>query len=126
MSYHDPTPCTVTFAHVVDVIQLPIRANELVRVSTRLEVLHGPNLTVKQVGGHLIVFTPGTVCGCRSCDEQQRTAISALTGDVLISTHPRMIVCPACGNKRCPHAWHHDHECTWSNEPGQVPHINQV
>jgi hypothetical protein len=31
----------------------------------------------------------------------------------------RMVLCPTCGNKRCPHASHHDHECGNSNEPGQ-------
>jgi hypothetical protein len=30
-----------------------------------------------------------------------------------------MIVCPTCGNKRCPHASDHRYECTQSNEPGQ-------
>lgn len=30
-----------------------------------------------------------------------------------------MILCPKCGNKRCPHASDHDLECTGSNEPGQ-------
>ena len=30
-----------------------------------------------------------------------------------------MIVCDKCGNKRCPHATDHRHECTGSNEPGQ-------
>lgn len=30
-----------------------------------------------------------------------------------------MIVCPTCGNKRCPHATSHEHACTGSNEPGQ-------
>jgi len=30
-----------------------------------------------------------------------------------------MIVCEHCGNKRCPHATHHEHPCTGSNEPGQ-------
>lgn len=29
------------------------------------------------------------------------------------------IVCPECGNKRCPHATDHSLECTNSNEPGQ-------
>ena len=29
------------------------------------------------------------------------------------------IVCPECGNKRCPKATHHDHECSGSNEVGQ-------
>ncbi len=31
----------------------------------------------------------------------------------------RMIVCPTCGNKRCPKASDHDLICTGSNEPGQ-------
>lgn len=30
-----------------------------------------------------------------------------------------MIVCPECGNKRCPKASHHANACTHSNEPGQ-------
>ena len=41
------------------------------------------------------------------------------------SDHPfdprmmRMFLCETCGNKRCPHAAHHDNACTGSNEPGQ-------
>ena len=31
----------------------------------------------------------------------------------------RFIVCPDCGNKRCPHANDHRNACTGSNEPGQ-------
>ena len=31
----------------------------------------------------------------------------------------RMIVCPTCGNKRCPKASDHELECTGSNEVGQ-------
>jgi Zn finger protein HypA/HybF involved in hydrogenase expression len=32
----------------------------------------------------------------------------------------RMILCPECGNKRCPKASDHELECTGSNEPGQT------
>lgn len=32
---------------------------------------------------------------------------------------PRFIVCPLCGNKRCPKATDHELACTNSNEPGQ-------
>lgn len=32
----------------------------------------------------------------------------------------RFVVCPECGNKRCPHANDHNNSCTGSNEPGQV------
>jgi ribosomal protein L32 len=34
-----------------------------------------------------------------------------------VMTH--MIVCPICGNKRCPHSTDHNLACTNSNEPGQ-------
>lgn len=30
-----------------------------------------------------------------------------------------MVLCPECGNKRCPKASDHALECTGSNEPGQ-------
>ncbi|HFT8208091.1 TPA: DUF551 domain-containing protein [Citrobacter freundii] len=32
----------------------------------------------------------------------------------------RFVVCPDCGNKRCPHANDHRNACTGSNEPGQI------
>jgi len=32
----------------------------------------------------------------------------------------QMIVCPECGNKRCPHASDHRFACTKSNQPGQA------
>ncbi|WP_175472476.1 MULTISPECIES: hypothetical protein [unclassified Duganella] len=31
----------------------------------------------------------------------------------------RMVLCPTCGNKRCPRATDHRRACTGSNEPGQ-------
>lgn len=31
----------------------------------------------------------------------------------------RFVVCPDCGNKRCPKANNHENECTNSNEVGQ-------
>jgi hypothetical protein len=34
-------------------------------------------------------------------------------------TFQRMILCPDCGNKRCPKASNHRHQCTESNEPNQ-------
>jgi hypothetical protein len=35
----------------------------------------------------------------------------------------RMVLCPQCGNKRCPRATDHTLECTHSNEAGQVGSI---
>ncbi|MEG5691985.1 hypothetical protein [Enterobacter kobei] len=45
-------------------------------------------------------------CWCRTC---RPVKISDM----------RFVVCPECGNKRCPHANDHRHACTGSNEPGQ-------
>lgn len=40
-----------------------------------------------------------------------------------VRMHPpedmRMVLCPDCGNKRCPKANDHRNACTGSNEPGQ-------
>lgn len=51
-------------------------------------------------------MTNDAKCGCYACSDWQRQATT-------------MIVCEKCGNKRCPHATDHRHECTNSNEPGQ-------
>jgi hypothetical protein len=37
----------------------------------------------------------------------------------LLVTSLRMVVCPKCGNKRCPKASDHELECTASNDAGQ-------
>lgn len=49
-------------------------------------------------------------CGCWRC-------IDARGGMTIFNSW--MVLCPVCGNKRCPHANDHDNECTGSNEPGQ-------
>ncbi|HAS1412915.1 TPA: hypothetical protein I4D28_05385 [Enterobacter hormaechei] len=45
-------------------------------------------------------------CWCRTC---RPVTVSDM----------RFVVCPDCGNKRCPHANDHRNACTGSNEPGQ-------
>ncbi len=45
-------------------------------------------------------------CWCRAC--------RPITLDDM-----RMVLCPECGNKRCPKANDHRNACTGSNEPGQ-------
>lgn len=47
-------------------------------------------------------------CGCHRCIRER--------GEVAM----HMIVCPQCGNKRCPRASDHELACTNSNEPGQT------
>lgn len=45
-------------------------------------------------------------CSCRTCRP-------------VTMTDMRFVVCPDCGNKRCPHANDHRNACSGSNEPGQ-------
>jgi hypothetical protein len=56
-------------------------------------------------------------CYCHRCiEEKQIKARNA--GQFLLNTM-MMILCPKCGNKRCPHASDHNLVCTGSNKPGQ-------
>lgn len=48
-------------------------------------------------------------CGCHACRNSRHESVIMRP----------MILCPTCGNKRCPKASDHRHECTGSNEPGQ-------
>ena len=48
----------------------------------------------------------GPVCWCYTCADAYKRMTT-------------FIVCPTCGNKRCPHATDHNLQCTNSNEPGQ-------
>jgi len=59
---------------------------------------------------------------CITCDDQ-RAKIQTESGDHLSAMMRRMIVCPECGNKRCPKATHHDNPCSGSNDSGQVGSI---
>lgn len=52
---------------------------------------------------------PENRCGCHKCNPQAQV----------------MIVCPECGNKRCPKASDHELGCTGSNEPGQEGSVYQ-
>ena len=56
----------------------------------------------------------GLPCGCYKCLEQQMDPRALLP-----RTMNTFIVCPDCGNKRCPKATDHTLVCTDSNEPGQ-------
>ncbi len=68
----------------------------------------------KKITGAIQSKTPEKAkCWCHSCNR-----------DVLVNGIPfslsRMILCPDCGNKRCPKANNHTFACTNSNEPNQV------
>lgn len=61
---------------------------------------------------------PGESGGCRSCDQRIASSIAA-TGDWMASMSRPMIVCAACGNKRCPKATWHGNACSGSNDTDQ-------
>lgn len=51
---------------------------------------------------------------CQTCDQAAREGADPITQLV----RP-FIVCPTCGNKRCPKATLHTRTCSNSNAPGQ-------
>lgn len=55
-------------------------------------------------------------CWCRTCET---AALAHLKNGPFHFAARNFIVCPKCGNKRCPRANHHDNACTGSNELGQ-------
>jgi len=61
------------------------------------------------------------MCECHRCIEQNN--LTAGEGSDFFDSLPlssvKMILCPECGNKRCPKASDHDLSCTDSNKPGQ-------
>lgn len=61
-------------------------------------------------------------CTCHQCIKDHDIRCPD-TGWPLNST--RMILCPDCGNKRCPKASNHRFDCTNSNEPDQVGTISK-
>jgi len=52
-------------------------------------------------------------CWCYNCLNKIKD------GHGLPITMTMLVVCPTCGNKRCPRSTDHNLACTGSNEPGQ-------
>ncbi|QPK40189.1 hypothetical protein SEA_JINKIES_58 [Arthrobacter phage Jinkies] len=113
-------PCATTepsrVAWPVFVLQKPASMSKLVRVARALKVLHGGDLVMLDRGIWFVWYTPGNPCHCQRCDTFLRELLKADWLDMPAG----MIICPECGNKRCPHATDHDEDCTRSNEPGQA------
>lgn len=53
---------------------------------------------------------------CHRCRDEASAGLDPLQQMSLM----RMLLCPQCGNKRCPKANDHGHSCTGSNQPGQA------
>lgn len=62
---------------------------------------------------------PATVPGKWIPVSEQKPDCWCLTCRPVTLNDMRFVVCPDCGNKRCPRANDHRNACTGSNEPGQ-------
>ncbi|MGL3295346.1 hypothetical protein [Salmonella enterica] len=75
------------------------------------ELADEPDILAYDADAHSGYVNPGNSpvtqdCWCRTCRP-------------VTMSDMRFVVCPECGNKRCPHANDHKNDCTGSNEPGQ-------
>jgi hypothetical protein len=72
--------------------------------------------------GEMVTFSGASkaavVGGCENCHRCLDGVLDPANGNFPV-TSSRMILCPACGNKRCPKASDHALSCSGSNEPGQ-------
>lgn len=63
---------------------------------------------------------PIQACSCHYCENEWLRIMDELDPDGWMSRLSRgMILCRECGNKRCPKATYHGHDCTHSNDSGQ-------
>lgn len=69
-----------------------------------VNIYHGPKEKTILVLKQGVAVNPD--CWCRTCRP-------------VVLNNMRFVVCPDCGNKRCPRANDHRNACTGSNEPGQ-------
>jgi hypothetical protein len=60
-------------------------------------------------------------CPCNACHKDKLAANPPADrmASLMALTSRGIVLCPTCGNKRCPHANDHRHACTGSNLPGQ-------
>lgn len=60
----------------------------------------------------------GGTADCFRCEAEHKASLPQDT-PLIELLYRDFIVCPRCGNKRCPRATYHGNVCTRSNESGQ-------
>jgi hypothetical protein len=105
--------------HPIYVTAAPCAIDKLAKIGKALTVLYGKDLTMTNPPGVFAFWTPGKECPCRKCHEDLERIIE-WAPDIGWWTGTGMIVCPDCGNKRCPQAASHEFWCTGSNATEQV------
>jgi hypothetical protein len=82
-----------------------------------VEVDHGEALLSalqRYIVPQAIQHSESAACECHRCIKEKDLCVNSIPlGSI------KMILCPTCGNKRCPHASDHRLACTGSNESGQ-------
>ena len=87
--------------------------DELRALADALETTGRPGGICQQAANYLRAQADAEQCWCHKCNEGR-----LVNGIPFAAT--QMIVCPICGNKRCPHASDHALACTASNDPMAV------
>ena len=62
-------------------------------------------------------------CECHQCIKDKKLTVNIFDGIPVSLSATKMILCPDCGNKRCPKASDHRLDCTGSNEQGQAGRV---
>ena len=66
-----------------------------------------------------IIFDTNRVSKRQKCHNCHVCLEGEVNGQGIPVLAIRMVLCPKCGNKRCPRATNHELKCTGSNQPGQ-------
>lgn len=110
----------MTLRHPIYAAPRPLPIPRLGKIAKALKTLYGEDLTMTDTGTAFIFWTPGDTCPCSECDERVGHMIEA-NPEIGWWAGSGMIVCPDCGNKRCPQAKNHEYKCTRSNASDQTP-----
>lgn len=112
--------CQVS-AHAADMtaasIALALRARGLEHPGPNVPPAVPPNVPAESSAG--AGLSPGGTLSVPAGPKSVPSTCWCETCRPITLADARMVLCPVCGNKRCPHATHHANACTASNAPGQ-------
>ena len=109
------------YDHPLAAVWLPCQTEDLSRVNDEFGYGDTEWRADNRMLGALVLWRKGRSCGCAGCDTRVRNALAEMGGGTMARmAEMRMILCPECGNKRCPRATFHENTCTNSNDPGQL------
>jgi hypothetical protein len=109
------THITIEKDKIEQVIQWAEKHGEIVFAGGGMEAVDSMNVLVESLRRSVAKAEKQepVACWCHKCNEGRKV-------NGLPFSMTRMILCPDCGNKRCPKASNHTFQCTNSNEPNQA------